>query len=388
MSGNAAETLWEEFRPLMPVAERWAYLDHAAVAPIPRPTADAIHRWAEQATSDGELGCREWYGKVDHVHVLAAQMMGCDPEEIAIVSNTSHGINIVAFGLDWRPGDNVVFPGHEFPTNQYPWLALRQEGVEVRRVMPQPGRPLLDLLRRACDRRTRLIAVSWVQYLDGYRIDLDRACELAHDFGALLCLDAIQGLGVFTLDLRRTPVDFLAADGHKWLLGPEGAGIFFVRREHLDRLRPIGVGWHSVVHARDFSRIELDLKPSAARFEGGTHNVVGSIGLAKSLEILLQFGTERISRQVLELTDRACERLAQLGAVIVSDRSETAKSGIVAFEVPGVDPAVVRNKCLEAGVVLSVRAGKIRISPHAYNNEDDLDRLIDVVCSCRKSLAV
>ena len=386
MSSESREKSWQEFRGLMPVAERWAYLDHAAVAPIPRPTAEEVHKWAEQATYDGELACPEWYEKVDEVHSLTARMIGSHPEEVALVSNTSHGINIVAFGLDWRAGDNVVFPGHEFPTNQYPWMALRDLGVEARRVMPRPDKPLLDVLREACDHRTKLIAISWVQYLDGYRIDLDQACELAHQFGALLCLDAIQGLGVFPIDVGRTPVDFLAADGHKWLLGPEGAGVLFVRREHLDRLRPIGVGWHSVVHARDFSRIELQLKPSAARFEGGTHNVVGAIGLRASLEILLQFGADRISRRILSLTDYACEKLAELGAVIVSDRSESAKSGIVAFELPEIDPAFVRKKCLEAGVVLSVRGGKIRISPHAYNNEDDIDRLTEVIRYCQQSV--
>ncbi len=147
-----------------------------------------------------------------------------------------------------------------------------------------------NLLEDACDERTRLVSVSWVGYASGWRCDLDAVAELAHRRGALLFVDAIQGLGVFPLDVQATPVDFLAADGHKWMLGPEGAGLFYLRREHLDRLRPIGVGWHSVVHAADYNRIELELKPSAARYEGGSQNMVGFIGLAESLELLLEFG--------------------------------------------------------------------------------------------------
>ena len=172
------------------------------------------------------------------------------------------------------------------------------------------GRVPLEALLDACDARTRIVSVSWVGYASGWRIDLDRLVEAVHARGALLFLDAIQGLGVFPLDVRRTPVDFLAADGHKWLLGPEGAGIFYLRREHLDLLRPLGVGWNSVAHDRDFTRIELNFKDTAERYEGGTMNVAGFIGLNASLELLLRHGQQAISRRVLEITDLACERLA------------------------------------------------------------------------------
>lgn len=377
----ASEMWWEEFRQQMPVAERWAYLDHAAVAPIPGPAAEAVKRWADQAATQGEICSPEWYEALRACRNRAADLLHCHPEEVALVPNTTYGINIVALGLDWRPGDNVVFPVHEFPTNQYPWMTLAAQGVEVRRVTPCPGRALLDLVSEACDRRTRLLAISWVQYSDGYRVDLGQVCQLAKQVGALVCLDAIQGLGVFPIDVEREPIDFLAADGHKWLLGPEGAGIFYVRREHLERLRPVGVGWHSVVHAHDFSRIALELKPSAARFEGGSHNAVGFIGLAESLRLLLDFGVERIAERVLELTDFATERLKALGAQIASDRSAAAKSGILAFHIPGVDPAVLKERCRQSGVVVSVRAGRLRISPHAYNSEEDIDRLCSVIKS-------
>ncbi len=186
----------------------------------------------------------------------------------------------------------------------------------------------------------------------------DRLVEAVHDRGALLFLDAIQGLGVFPLDVRRTPVDFLAADGHKWLLGPEGAGIFYLRCEHLDLLRPVGVGWNSVAHDRDFTRIELNFKDTAERYEGGTMNVAGFIGLNASLELLLRHGQRAIGRRVLEITDLACERLTAAGAVIESCRDLPHASGIVSFRIPGRDPDALRKELHQRGVVVSCRAGR------------------------------
>jgi cysteine desulfurase / selenocysteine lyase len=285
----------------------------------------------------------------------------------------------VAEGFPWQPGDNVVTRADEFPANQYPWLHLAGRGVETRRVPTNEGNLDLDRLIEACDDRTRIVTVSWVAYASGWRHDLDRLADLVHRRGALLFLDAIQGLGVFPLDVRHTPVDFLAADGHKWLLGPEGAGIFFTRREHLDLLRPVGVGWNSVRHAHDFSRIELVLKDTAARYEGGSQNVAGLSALAASLDLLGQFGMDAISGRVLEITDLCCRRLEAMGAVVLSDRTPAHKSGIVSFELPGRDPQALRRQCFERKVLLSCRAGRLRISPHCYNNAEDMERLIEAL---------
>jgi cysteine desulfurase/selenocysteine lyase len=181
------------------------------------------------------------------------------------------------------------------------------------------------------------------------------------------------------LDVRHTPVDFLAADGHKWLLGPEGAGVFYLRREFLDLLRPLGVGWNSVAHDRDFTRIELNYKATAERYEGGSMNMAGFLGLNASLELLLRYGQTAIGARVLEITDLACRRLEAVGAIIDSDRGENRRSGIVSFRLPGRDPDALRKQCLQRQVVLSCRAGRLRISPHAYNNGADIDRLIEAL---------
>ena len=370
---------WEGFRRQMPVARRWAYFDHAAVAPIPGPTRDALRKWSEEQAGEGATPYPAWLEQFDRLRSLAADMIHATTEEIALVANTTTGINLVAEGFRWRPGDNVVTLADEFPSNQYPWMNLADRGVETRRVPTDRGRVDLNRLADACDQRTQIVTVSWVSFCSGWRNDLQRIAEIAHDHDALFFLDAIQGLGVFPLDVRNTPVDFLAADGHKWLLGPEGAAVFFTRREHLKRLRPTGVGWNSVVHSRDFDHIELAFKDTAARYEGGTQNTAGLLGLRASLDLLARFGQEAIARRVLELTDLACRRLEEIGAVIQSDRGPACRSGIVVFDLPGRDPNAIRLACLERRVVISCRGGRLRISPHAYNDESDVDRLMEAI---------
>jgi selenocysteine lyase/cysteine desulfurase len=368
---------WDTFRSQMPVARRWAYLDHAAVSPLPGPTAESLAGWAQQASVDGSVHWLSWARQVEELRSLAAAMIGAAAEEIALVSNTTHGVNLVAEGYPWQAGDNVVIPADEFPTNQYPWLNLARRGVETRRVPTENGRLDLDRLAAACDARTRVVSVSWVSYSSGWRNDVAQVADLAHQCGALLFLDAIQGLGVFPLDVRVAGVDFLAADGHKWMLGPEGAGIFYCRREHLARLSPVGVGWSSVVGASDFNRIELLLKDTAARYEGGSQNMVGLLALKTSLDLLTRLTFPAISQRVVEITDLACRRLPEVGAVIRTPRDRGHESGIVSFEIPGRDPVALRRHCLERGVVVSCRAGRLRLSAHAYNNAGDIERLAE-----------
>jgi selenocysteine lyase/cysteine desulfurase len=311
-------------------------------------------------------------------------MINADETEIALVPSTTAGISIVAEGFPWRAGDNVVTLENEFPSNLYPWMNQEFHGVETRRVaVRHDGSVDLNAVLAACDSRTRIVALSWIGFASGFRLDLPRFVEAVHGRGAYFFLDAIQGLGVFPLDVRQIPIDFLAADGHKWMLGPEGAGMFFARREHLDLLRPIGVGWNSVKHCHDFNRIDLDLKDTAARYEGGTQNMAGFLGFAASLELLRDFGLRSdrsaIADRVRELADDACERLRSMGAKVVSLRDDSHDSGIVSFQLPGGRHDAIRARCMQNGVALSHRAGCLRISPHAYNNQDDLDRLISLI---------
>ncbi len=381
------QAVWQRLRAEMPVVGRLAYFDHAAVAPISRPATEAIQRWLEQASHEGGLVWSQWAKRVESVRETAAQLVAARTSEVAIVPNTTAGVNLVSQGFGWNAGDNVVTLANEFPSNLYPWMQLADRGVTTRAV--DAGLPLdLSKVLAACDARTRIIAVSWVSYCTGWRLDLASLLEEAHRRGILVFLDAIQGLGVFPLDVRALPVDFFAADGHKWLLGPEGAGLFFVREEHLDRLRPVSVGWNSVVQGHNFSHIELRLRATAARFEGGSQNMVGVTGLGGSLELLRRYGLgpERspLADRVIWVSDLAVERLQQIGARISSCRDDTAKSGIVSFELPGPPPEKIRAHCRESGVLFSCRDGKLRISPHAYNDQEDVERLIDALRAAMK----
>jgi selenocysteine lyase/cysteine desulfurase len=373
----------DDFRRQMPVAARWAYLDHAAVAPLPQPTAAAIAAWLDQATREGDTCWLQWASKVEETRRLAAELIHAGPDEVALVPNTTFGLNVVARGFPWQPGDNVVVPENEFPSNLYAWLSLADIGVETRRVPVDEGRLDLQRLLEACDQRTRLIAVSWVGYASGWRIDVAELCRAAHERNVLVMLDAIQGLGVFPIDVAAAGVDFLAADGHKWLLGPEGAGIFYCRREHLPLLKSVQSGWNSVIGRHDFNHIDWRPRDEAARFEGGTQNMVGCIGLGASLELLSSLGVTShaspVAEAVVALAGEAKSALEAHGAELISPCVSGRDSGIITFRVPGRDPHELRKACLAAGVALSVRGGGIRISLHGYNNRDDLARLFAVL---------
>lgn len=375
MDGNIAETR-QRLRDAMPVARRWAYFDHAAVAPVSGPAAAAMQRWVDESVSEGDTMWPEWGRQLKSLRQSAANLIGAATDEIALVPNTTAGINLVAEGLDWRSGDNLVTLGDEYPSNLYPWMHLADRGVETRRVPTADGVVDYDQLADRSDDRTRLITVSWVAFSNGCRRNLDAIAEIAQRKGALLFVDAIQGLGVFPLDVSRTPIDFLAADGHKWLLGPEGAGIAYIRRDRLPLLRATAVGAHSVVHAYDYTHIELKLKQDAARYEGGSLNVPGMFGLGASIDLLQSLGVENVAAAILDATDSICSKLREGGFRVVSPRDGEQRSGIVSFEFPGADLLAVRRHCLEQGVALACRAGRIRVSAHAYNTGEDIDRLM------------
>ncbi len=386
----SSELPWARLRGQMAVAERMAYLDHAAVAPLPVPARDAVVAWSRGAAERGDLDWPQWAAAVERTRLLCADMLGAAEDLVAFVPNTTAGICLVAEGFPWQPGDNMVTLANEFPSNLYPWLNLAGRGVETRLVPVEAEGIEPDAILARCDDRTRLISVSWVGYASGWRMDVDGLVNQAHERGILVFLDAIQGLGVFPLDVTATEVDFLAADGHKWMLGPEGAGIFYLRRENLDLLRPLGIGWNSVVQGSNFDLIDLNLRPSARRYEGGSQNMVGVMALGASLQMLIDAGLNSkesaIAHRVLDITDRACRRLQEVGAEIVSRRQWERASGIVSFRVTGHDSMQLRRACLDAGVVLSCRGGNLRISPHAYNNQEDIERLIEVVQASGRSV--
>src|SRR5262245_13910458 len=365
-----------DFRRQMPIAGKWAFFDHAACSPITGPGRDAIANWLVEASDEGGTAWLRWHRRLEETRQRAAKMVGASADEIALIRSTTEGIMLVAEGYPWREGDNVVVPDNEFPTNQYPWMNLTSRGVETRRVPNEGGRIDLNRLNEACDARTRIVSLSWVGFLSGWRTDLKEAAKMAHRHGALLFVDAIQAFGAFPVDVEQAGIDFFAGGGQKWMLGLEGTGVFYIRRQHLPLLRPVGIGSHSVVHDNDYTRIELRLKDTAARYEGGGPNSAGFIGLGPSLGLLASVGVAEIGKRILEITAHCRRRLEEIGATITSPWGDPDnRSGILTFELAGCDPLALRKHCYTRHVALAHRSGKLRISPHAYIDHADIDQM-------------
>ncbi|MCS7158892.1 MAG: aminotransferase class V-fold PLP-dependent enzyme, partial [Gemmatales bacterium] len=283
----------------------------------------------------------------------------------------------VAEGFPWQPGDNVVVPADEYPSNVYPWQNLACRGVEVRLVPSRSGRVLVDDLRAAMDGRTRLVAVSFVEFATGFRVPLADVVELCHARGVQVFVDAIQGLGAIPLSVREIPIDFLSAGSHKWLLGPVGAGIFYVRSDWWDFLHPVSVGWKSVVRHWDFTTLDFRLKPSALRWENGTLSAGILLAFGAALRLLLQLGIPQVWQRIEALTDELCQLLESGGWQIYSSRLASEKSGIVSVVPRHQTARQLVRQARQAGMIINHRAGRLRISPHAYNNSEELTRLIE-----------
>jgi selenocysteine lyase/cysteine desulfurase len=375
---------WTALRKEFPVTRHWAYFDHAAVAPMSGRAQQALAEWATDLAENGDVHEPRWLARLEEIRRLAGRLLNADPLDIAFVKNTSEGIGIVAEGFPWQPGDNVVTAAEEYPANIYPWMNLARRGVELRTVPGRGGRVEIDEIRAALDGRTRILTLSFIEFASGFRNDLETLGTLCRERGILFFVDAIQGLGVFPLDVQRAPIDSLAADGHKWLLGPEGAGIFYLRRDLVERLHPVGVGWNSVVGGRNFSRIDFQLKPHAGRWESGSLNMGGIMALGASLELLLGIGIPAIAARVLELTDQLCARAEAAGFEVFSSRRPVDKSAIVSLIVPGRDPRQTVRHCRGERIAINQRAGRIRLSPHCYNTEEEIEQVLRVLASCPK----
>ncbi len=369
---------WSRTRSYFPVTRELAYLNHAGVAPISTRVEEALLRYAGEATRAGAFRYGAFFdAELERVRGCAATLLGAQTEELAFVKNTTEGLGLVAGGLDWKRGDQVVTCDLEYPSNVYPWWSLRGRGVETVTLRGRDGRLPLEAVEDALrSPRARLLALSSVEFGSGARNDLEALGKLCHEHGVLFCVDAIQSLGCFPFDVERDGIDFLSADGHKWLLSVEGCGIFYCSKRVLDLLTPRVVGWRSVTQNRDFDRLHLDLQPGAGRFEEGTPNTAGIFGLGAAINLLLEIGVEAIGRRVLELTDRLVEGLALRGARVLSPRSPGEASGIVSFLHGEEDPEHTARRLRKQRVFVVARRGGVRASPHFYNDDSDLDRLL------------
>jgi len=371
-------TNWARTRSFFPVTRELAYLNHAGVAPISTRVEEALERYTAEATRRGALHyARVFDREVERVRTRAAALLAAQPGEIAFVKNTTEGLGFVAAGIDWRRGDRVVTCDLEFPSNVYPWWNLRRLGVETVLLPGVRGRLPLDVVEESLrDPRVRLLSLSSVEYGSGFRNDLEAIGRLCRERGVIFCVDAIQSLGCLPIDVERCGIDFLAADGHKWLLSVEGCGLFFCARRSLDLLTPRVVGWRSVADNTNFDSYHMELQPSASRFEEGTPNTSGIFALGAAIDLLLEIGIEAIAQRVLELADTLFRGLLERGAEVLSPRGEGEASGIVAFRLAGEDPIATVRRLEAAGVFVAARRGAVRASPHFYNDGNDIDRLL------------
>src|SRR5712691_9198865 len=298
----------QEMRALYPIAGRYAYLDHAANAPLATPVRSTMQVYLARM-SEEPFDLAHWERLRNQVRTRIAELLSVGAESITFTKNTTAGLGLVAAGLDWEAGDNIVGVHREFPSNIYPWMGLKRKGVELRLYQPEQGRIDVKAVARLCDRRTRVLAISAVQFWSGFRTDLGALSTALRGHDVLLVVDAIQAVGAVQLDLARAPVDFLCAGAQKWMLGPVGIGFAYVGPRMLERLNPVTIGPDSVVRDDEYFEYDLTLKPDARRFEEAAPNYPGILGMGAAVNLLLRCGPPAVEDGVLRLADRLRDAL-------------------------------------------------------------------------------
>jgi selenocysteine lyase/cysteine desulfurase len=370
----------QRFRAEIPVTTQCAYLNHAGMAALPRRAAERIKALADTVSQSGDRRWLERNAEVERVRGLAARLLGArDPHEVTFVENTSTGISMIAEGFAWKPGDNVVSAQLEFPSNVYPWMGLADRGVEYRTVPERDGRIHEDELLSLIDDRTRMLVLSSVQYASGYRADLRKLGTACRERGVLFVLDVIQSLGALAHNVEDELIDAAVASSHKWLLGPEGIGVLYVSDRVIDQIRPVRSGWRSMKNLFDWTEMEVDFAAGAKRFESGTLNVYGIHAFGASLDMLLEAGAAAVEERVLALTERAAAGLAERGFTVISSRRPGETSGIVSAVHPKREAKDLVRDLAARDVVVAARAGRFRVSPHFYNTEDEIDRMLEAL---------
>jgi cysteine desulfurase / selenocysteine lyase len=376
-----------EIRKLFPVTEKLVHLNNAAVSPCPPFIyREAVRVLEGYGTSGGELEAG-WHNRLAEIRGSLARLVGAEPGEIFLSRNTSEGLILAARGFRWRPGDTVVCLQGEFPAVTVPLSLLAGQGVNLRLVPPRPDNTwALEDIEAALDPGVRMLVLSFVEFHTGFRHDLAALGRLCRERDIFFVVDGVQGVGALATDLHAWGVDLLSAAGHKWLLSPEGTGFVFLRREKLDRLDPLFCSWISLEDPFDFlargvteARFDKPLRGDARRFEGGTLNVSGFTALGRSVETLLELGSGDIETHILSLGARAAAGLLEKGYEVTSPQGPGRRSGITCFRSRRRNNAELLAGLRICGFSLGFPCGSIRVSPHYYNNEDDIDRLLEAL---------
>ncbi|MGQ0541682.1 MAG: aminotransferase class V-fold PLP-dependent enzyme [Blastocatellia bacterium] len=370
-----------EIRSLFPAAEKYAYLNSAAVSPMPTTAVEAVLSQLNDVAANGSENYWDWIATKNRARALVAEMLNVTPEHVAFMRNTSDGFASIANGLTWQNGDNIVTFEREFPANFYAWRMLRDRyGVELRLCPERDGRIDLDEFISLIDSDTKLVTISAVQYASGFRSDLERIGRAARSVDALFAVDIIQGLGARGFDLPAQFADIASGASHKWLCAPEGCGILYVSERARERVEPAFVGWISVETPWDFDDREQPWKPAALAWESGTGASSLFYGHEQSQKLLTETGLEKIENHLEELSDYLCECLAGKNYTILSSRARGEKSAIVCIKhANGLHCGEIAEKLRKENIIVSPRGGRLRIAPHFYNNREDIDRLIEAL---------
>lgn len=371
---------FDEHFPLDPSI---SYLNHAAVSPWPKAAADAVKAFAEENATTGAQHYPRWMATEKQLREKLAQLLNVQgTQEIALAKNTSEALSIIAYGLRWQPGDEVVISNQEFPSNRIVWESLARFGVQVIQAEIGIEDPVAALIN-ACTKCTRLISISSVQYASGIRIDLEALGQACRDRGILLCVDAIQSLGALPFEQQKIQADFIVADGHKWMMGPEGLALLYVNAKHIETLTLHQFGWHMIQHRGDYSRTDWQPALDATRFECGSPNMLGIYALNASLGVLLDIGLDTIQQELETRVDYLIEQLDTIeGLTLLSPREREKRGGIVTF-LPSLsgtsDINRLHQQLMQQGVICANRGGGIRFSPHFYTSKQAIDRAIAIL---------
>ncbi len=369
--------------PEFPLRDGLIYLNHAAVAPWPRRTVQAVTAFAEQNAVYGSQFYPQWLQKERELRQQLQQLLNAPSiDDIALAKNTSEALSFVAYGLPWQDGDNIVSTNEEFPSNRIPWQSLADRGVEFREADPysadSPEQALFDLV----DRNTRLITISSIQFASGLRMDLDRIGEFCRQRDILFCVDAIQSLGCVQFDVQSCHADFVMADGHKWMLGPEGLGVFYSRPEAREKLRLTQFGWHMIENTHNYENKPWRIHPTSQRFECGSPNMLGIHAWSASLSLLLETGMQEVERRALANTAYASELIESSDQLsLLSSHRQALNSAIVVFRHNSADNRSLFRRLSEHDVACAIRGPGIRFSPHFYNNTEEIQRAIEFALS-------
>lgn len=378
---QSAELQNGQLRQQFPSRDNGLYFNHAAIAPWPVCSAEAVRQFAQENAQQGPAHYAQWIALELSLRECLAQLIGAaSKNDVALLKNTTEGICTVAWGLDWKAGENVVLPQGEFSSNRLPWLAQRDRGVEVREIDIRAASSAESALIEAMDERTRLLAVSSVQWNDGFRLDLQALGAACRARGILFFVDAIQQLGALRLDVRSCHISFLAADAHKWLLGPEGIAVFYSHEEARPQLRLRQQGWHMFDNPWGFARQDWTPSASARRFEAGSPNSLGQVAFKASLELLLATGMDKVERSVQDNTALMLRHLQTMSGVrLLSDPEPRRRSGIVTFRPENASAASVQRALNRHHVSSALRDNAIRLSPHFYQGPEEVDEVFRVI---------